>query len=140
MSTNADSLMEKWTPEQGGAEMKAWDGEPAPVALDSMPYSGNAEADSKAELNEFQKQAQASLRNEKKKQEEMFDSEFWCAVYFQSREQKLAFLAGLELLLTKGDKYVDGQELADKLGIKLPAGPEIKAQNRITKTWDEFVM
>lgn len=140
MSTNAEIVMEAWSPDKAGAVLEAWNGEQPPTALDSIPLTGNAEEDSKAELNEFQRQAQESLRREKKNQDQMFDSEFWCAVYFQSREQKLAFLEAMELLLTKGDKYIDGQELAARLGIKLPTGPKINAANRITKTWDEFVL
>lgn len=110
-----------------------------PTALDGIPYSGNAEADSALELNEFQRQAKNALKREQKLQEQAFDTEFWFAVYFQSREQKEAFLVGLEML-ADGDKYLDGQALAEKLGIALPAGPKIEATNRITKAWDEFVM
>lgn len=110
------------------------------TALDDIEYTGNAEVDSKAELNEFQKQAKEELRREKKRQDEMFDSEFWLAIYFQNRSQKESFLAGLALLIeSAGDKYIDGQLLAAKLGIELPKASEIKAQNKISATWNEFI-
>jgi hypothetical protein len=48
------------------------------------------------------------------------DSEYWFCVCFPSREQKDEFLrkAGLEPI---GDKYLDGMEVADKLGINIEA-------------------
>lgn len=47
------------------------------------------------------------------------DTEFWFSVYFQSREQKEAFLQALSWL-ANGDKYLNGLELAEAMGIKLP--------------------
>lgn len=122
-----------------GGEFGDQAGSAEPTALDALQYSGNAEADSMLELNEFQRQAKESLKREQESQLEMFDTEFWFAVYFQSRAQKEAFLNALQML-ADGDKYIDGQALAEKLGIALPPGPKLEATNRINKTWDEFVM
>lgn len=47
------------------------------------------------------------------------DSEFWFAIAFQSRDQKEAFLDALGWL-EFGDKYLDGPQLAEMLGISLP--------------------
>lgn len=46
------------------------------------------------------------------------DSEFWIAVCFETREQKEEFLRRLALL-DLGDKYLDGLEVAKRLGIPL---------------------
>lgn len=66
----------------------------------------------------------AAMREARKKQAEAVersnDSEFWCAVYFQTREQKEAFINHSGI---KQDKYVDGQTAAAAMGIALPARP-----------------
>jgi hypothetical protein len=50
------------------------------------------------------------------------DTEFWVAVYFQSREQKDAWLAAASYGdPSKVNKYLDGQKLAAHMGIELPA-------------------
>lgn len=52
------------------------------------------------------------------------DTEFWFAVYFQSREQKEAYLRAIGYGGPKDpDKYIDGQRLAAKQCIALPARP-----------------
>jgi hypothetical protein len=50
------------------------------------------------------------------------DSEFWCALVFQTREQKEAFLKAMGWI-KNGDKYIDGQWAAKKQGITLPEAP-----------------
>ena len=59
-----------------------------------------------------------------KKEQERFaiatDSEYWVGVCFQTRAQKEAFLAGVNLL-QHGDKYIDGELLAKRMGVPLPA-------------------
>lgn len=47
------------------------------------------------------------------------DSEYWVGVCFQTREQKEAWLAAVKLL-QHGDKYIDGQLLAQRMGVVLP--------------------
>jgi hypothetical protein len=47
------------------------------------------------------------------------DSEYWYCVSFESREQKEAFLKAMGWF-DLGDKYLDGNELAERLGIALP--------------------
>ena len=65
----------------------------------------------------------AAFKARAKAEQERFnlvtDSEYWCAVCFQTREQKEAFLDALKVL-QYGDKYIDGLVLAKKLGIALP--------------------
>lgn len=48
------------------------------------------------------------------------DSEYWVGVCFQTREQKEAWLEAVKLL-QHGDKYIDGQLLAQRMGVTLPA-------------------
>jgi hypothetical protein len=58
------------------------------------------------------------------------DSEFWCAFYFQTREQKEAFVKffGIEQ-----DKYIDGEVAAAKMGIELPPRPAPYKVGRVDK-------
>jgi hypothetical protein len=92
-----------------------------PVAnpLDAVPDTDDAEKDCKgvmsAALSAFKQQA----KNEAKIFKDNTDTEFWFAVCFQNREQKDAFLTALDLI-QHGDKYLDGQYVAKKLGVELP--------------------
>lgn len=45
------------------------------------------------------------------------DTEFWCAFYFQTREQCDAFCAHFGF---STNKFIDGQEAAAKVGVALP--------------------
>ena len=47
------------------------------------------------------------------------DSEYWVGLCFQTRAQKEAFLTAAKLI-QHGDKYIDGQLLAKRMGIELP--------------------
>ena len=141
MSIRNSIEQEKWIPiKVKDADIRPYDESESSTALDLLPYSGNCENDAKAELNEYQKQAREDLRKEMKRNDEMFDSEFWLAVYFQNRAQKEAFLAAMRILKDDGDKYIDGQLLAEKMGIRLPGSSPIAAQNKFSKVWYEFVI
>jgi hypothetical protein len=61
-------------------------------------------------------------KTEQKRFDDATDSEYWCAFYFQDRAQKEAFLRALKLI-DLGDKYIEGQEAARRLGVTLPPGP-----------------
>lgn len=106
--------------------------------LSRVPVTGNNEVDLAAQLNAFQLAAKEALRNEIKSKDDMFDSEFWIAVCFQSREQKEAFLRALNLL-DHGDKYLDGYVVAEKLGVELPGSGKVQFSNKINSKWLEFV-
>lgn len=56
--------------------------------------------------------------HEQKRTEVIFDSEYWAAICFETREQKDAFLIALGV---EDDKYVDGIALANKMNIELGA-------------------
>ena len=61
----------------------------------------------------------ARAKAEKERFDLVTDSEYWVAVCFQTRAQKEAFLAAVNLL-QHGDKYIDGRLLAQRMGVALP--------------------
>lgn len=103
--------------------------EPPPNPLDDPrvtgKHNGNIEHDTAVDNDEIFDQF-AAIREGRKQQEEARllanDTEFWFAAYFQSREQKEAFLKAMDWF-QHGDKYLDGRYLARTQGIELPARP-----------------
>lgn len=73
-------------------------------------------------------------KNEDARKEGAIDSEFWFCLYFQTREQKDEFLAkiGWDDI---GDKYIDGMEAAEAVGITLesfiPPMPQIRIDQKL---------
>lgn len=60
------------------------------------------------------------------------------AICFQSREQKEEFLR-LAGWLQLGDKYLDGLEVAEKMGMQIGHMTPKVRKVKIDKTWKEFV-
>ena len=63
------------------------------------------------------------------------DSEYWVALCFETRAQKEAFLKALAVF-QQGDKYLDGLEVAKRMGIALPSAnfpyrPEAKPDKKL---------
>jgi len=89
-----------------------------PNPLADVEYTGDLEKDSAAELTATLAGFKARRSREDRRFTAATDSEFWFAVCFRSREDKEAFLAALP---GSGgdDKYLDGYELAARLGIEL---------------------
>jgi hypothetical protein len=87
--------------------------------LNALEPGDDIQKDAEKELTEIQKAFRKDAKRFRDDFESMTDPEFWCAFVFQNREQKEAFLKALGLL-THGDKYLDGQFVARKLGITLP--------------------
>lgn len=87
-----------------------------------VEYTGDMERDAEEEISEALK----AIKEEKRQRREAFriivDPEFWFAVCFQSREQKEEFLKLVDWYRL-GDKYLDGLELADMLGVELEPVP-----------------
>ncbi len=104
----------------------------------TLVRTGNDEADSKAELNAFQKLAKEALAKETKSMVDMFDTEHFVCLSFQSRDQKDEFLAKSGLI-SAGDKYLDGHKVAEIMGIEIAPSPKITKENKINKRWVEFV-
>lgn len=72
-------------------------------------------------------------KGEQKRFDAATDSEYWVAICFQTREQKEEWLrkTGLAEL---GDKYLDGHEVADAMGVELaepdPSWPELRGPSK----------
>lgn len=109
--------------------------------LATVVYSGDIEADSKAEMKTLKESFEGSdsarqFRNARKQHADRTDSEYWFCVCFQSREQKEEFLrkAGL---FEHGDKYLNGEFVADKLGIPVTpykvSGVQVKIDPKLAK-------
>lgn len=92
---------------------------PVPNPMDAVPDTDDSEKDCKAMTSVASQAFKAKAKNEAKIFKDNTDTEYWFAVCFQSREQKDAFLEALDLK-NHGDKYLDGQFVAKKLGVTLP--------------------
>lgn len=82
---------------------------------DNMTNEEVAKKETSAVLEAFKARAQA----EQERFKLATDSEYWVGLCFQTREQKEAFLTAAKLI-RHGDKYIDGQLLAQRMGIDLP--------------------
>lgn len=69
-------------------------------------------------LAELHKGFRERMANEAKRRELATDSEFWLTVVFQDRDQKDEFIRKAKWTAL-GDKYLDGERLADVMGVKL---------------------
>lgn len=87
--------------------------------LGEVPQTGDLETDAQAETSAILSGFQDRAKQEQERFQLATDTEFWFSVYFQSREQKEAFLEALSWL-ANGDKYLNGLELAEAMGIRLP--------------------
>ena len=76
------------------------------------------EEEAKEEISETLRAFKDRNAAEQKRRLEATDSEFWCALCFETRAQKEEFLTKLGLMAL-GDKYLDGRLVAAKLGIIL---------------------
>lgn len=102
-----------------------------------------ASADTPAEAKEEVSAVLQGFMDRRKAEQERFelvtDSEYWVAVCFPTRALKEEFLSELEML-KDGDKYIDGMQLADAIGLKLKSPiPRIYA-TRMEESWGEFTM
>lgn len=91
-------------------------------------------------LTDVQKKFREGRDRERRQRKQLNDSEFWFAVYFPSRESKMEFLRK-SLILDKldCDKYVDGEELATLMGIKLTTPkPEFKPVITVKSRWADL--
>lgn len=100
---------------------------PAKNPMDEVPDTDDAEKDTKGMMSAALAAFKSQAKNEEKIFKDNTDTEFWFAVCFQNREQKEAFLKALDLI-SHGDKYLDGQFVAKKLGVELP--PVVRKFNK----------
>ncbi|HZV34089.1 MAG TPA: hypothetical protein VFB72_05885 [Verrucomicrobiae bacterium] len=87
--------------------------------MDEVPDTDNAEKDCNGMMSAALKAFKEQARNEEKVFKDNTETEYWFCVCFQSREQKEVFLKAMAWF-EHGDKYLDGQFVAKKLGVKLP--------------------
>ena len=87
--------------------------------LDAVPDTDDSEADNKNVMSAALAAFKAQAKNETKTFQDNTETEYWFCVCFQNREQKEEFLkkAGW---FNHGDKYLDGQFVAKKMGIEIP--------------------
>lgn len=78
----------------------------------------DVERDSLEEMSEVLKGFKQRAQQEEGRYWQTVDSEYWVCLCFQTREQKEEFLQKLGLLML-GDKYLDGLEVAQKLGVEI---------------------
>jgi hypothetical protein len=74
------------------------------------------------DLKELQSGFAKRLKEETNRFLTTVDSEYWFCLCFDTREQKEAFLKATGWI-DKGDKYLDGVEIAAGMGIQLPPTP-----------------
>ena len=86
--------------------------------FDEIVYTGNDEVDTAQEFNEVQKGFMERNRAEQERFRLATDSEYWCCLVFQSREQKEQFLQAMKWMV-HGDKYIDGVKVAKSLNVEL---------------------
>ena len=86
--------------------------------FDVIEYTGNDEVDTAQEFNEVQKGFMERNRAEQERFRLATDSEYWCCLVFQSREQKEQFLQAMKWMV-HGDKYIDGVKVAKSLNVEL---------------------
>ncbi len=90
--------------------------------LDGIDYTGDPEIDTAEEQSEALKAVIAHRKSMLENWRVTVDPEFWFAVCFQSRAQKEEFLEKANLS-DLGDKYLNGLELAEKLGVDITPIP-----------------
>lgn len=110
---------------------------PPPEYFQAPTETGDPEQDARATLDAVSEGFRARARDEEKRFRDSTDSEFWFAVCFQTRDQKEAFLSALKVLV-HGDKYVDGQVLAEALGIALPKADVRYNDSSKASSWAQF--
>jgi hypothetical protein len=108
---------------------------PDPIA--AAKHTGQADADSQADLSELLKAFKTKSQAENARFLDATDSEFWLALCFQNRAQKEQFLRALDLI-AEGDKYLDGEVVAEKLGVKLDRAAKQKPA-RVSRKFADLV-
>lgn len=111
---------------------------PAPDYAVLPELTGDHEADSKADLGAVENGFRKRAADEGARKRLATDSEYWACICFQTREQKEAFLTALRLI-EFGDKYLDGQVVAERLGVELPAADvPYNTSSKIDPKWVEL--
>lgn len=118
-------------------ELESADLSQEPSPLDVLAPTGDVEADCVAEMEIIESEFAARKRIEAQRLKKGTDSEYWCCLCFQDREQADAFAAALR---QPGAKYLDGVKAARLLGIELPDSPVPFGRARIDPKWAKMAM
>jgi hypothetical protein len=97
----------------------------------------NVEIDAREELTDIQKQFKEAAKNERQIFIDNTDSEYFVCLGFQNREQKEEFLKTSGLIKI-GDKYLNGIEAAEILGIQLQSRVYKDPKFNINKKWQNL--
>lgn len=91
----------------------------APDPLKGVKLPDDIEESPEVELSAIQKGFRERAQQEAQRFEDATDTGYYSCVVFSNRAQLDAFLSALGML-NKGDLYLDGRELAARMGIELP--------------------
>lgn len=90
------------------------------------------ESDSARELALLEDSFKGRALREQARFDLVTDSEYWCCLCFQTREQVEAFLAATGWA-PREEKYIDGVAVAKALGVAIPGSPPIPKTRGISK-------
>jgi hypothetical protein len=110
----------------------------APDPLDESLYPGDAEGDAKEELSQLEQGFRDRIAAEAGRKQSATESSYYAVIACETGEQMDALLRGLGVEPGKGDLFVDGRVIADRLGIKLPKAevrynPGAKADPKLSR-------
>jgi hypothetical protein len=108
-------------------------GEQVEVSADSM------EANDEAVLGSVIAGFRARAGREAERQAEVTMADCYVCVCFATRAQREAFLQATRWIIL-GRRYIDGREVASRMGIDLPPDPEWPQTKRSDATWDDWAM
>ena len=91
----------------------------------------------RAEAEGVRQAGKSALRQEEADRQEWREPEYWFAVAFESRAQKLAVLAALGLPVHE-DKYISGTDFIRALKLPVPELERPRHRMRSGKVWEEF--
>ncbi|WP_239324247.1 hypothetical protein [Snodgrassella gandavensis] len=98
-----------------------------------------ADTEALMQLEELKHEFERAKQMPRQLRQRVMDSEYWCTVCFQTHEQLMVFLNALAILPYE-NKYIDGQLLAQKLGIELPSGAvRFRLSNYVDKDFQKLV-
>ncbi|PIT14944.1 hypothetical protein [Snodgrassella alvi] len=113
--------------------------EPGSFLECSARAGSSADTEALMQLGELKQGFERAKQMPRQLRQRVMDSEYWCTVCFQTHEQLMAFLNAVAILPYE-NKYVDGQLLAQKLGIELPpAEVRFRLSNYVDKDFQKLV-
>lgn len=125
--------------EDGAAQASHGDLDGAvPHVLDGLEPTGNLQHDAAAELDAVAQGFRDRKAREAERYELATNSDYWFCICFATMAQRDAFLAATDWR-EHGTRYLDGRDIARRMGIDLPPDPDWPNGKR-DGSWDEFAM